>query len=188
MDLPAQSHLHLPMPSWLPTLERDGSYDDHDAMNLAIELSRRNSIDGEGGPFGAVVTDATTGALVACGLNRVRALGSSCLHAEVVAIIRAQQRLRVFSLDAAPHTLYSSCAPCAMCLGAIHWSGVSRIVCGASKEDAEAIGFDEGPVFAESYRYLEASGVEVVTEFKREQAAAVLRSYGGVIYNGRPER
>jgi len=43
-------------------------------------------------------------------------------------------------------------------------------------------------VFAESYRYLEASGVEVGTEFKREQAAAVLRSYGGVIYNGRPER
>ena len=58
--------------------------------------------------------------------------------------------------------LFTSCEPCCMCLGATLWSGVNRLVCAAKKDDASAIGFDEGPVFDESYEHLERSGVEVV--------------------------
>lgn len=81
--------------------------------------------------------------------------------------------------------LFTSCEPCAMCLGATLWSGVSRIVCAATKDDAQAIGFDEGPVFEQSYQHLEKAGIQVTRNVLREDAAKVLRRYGaiGVIYN-----
>ena len=73
-----------------------------------------------------------------------------------------------------------------MCLGATLWSGVRGLVSGASKEDAHAVGFDEGPVFAESWTYLEGRGVRVSRGVLRDEAAAVLQLYasmGGPIYN-----
>lgn len=84
--------------------------------------------------------------------------------------------------------LFTSCEPCAMCLGATLWSGVTRIVCGATKDDAQSIGFDEGPVFEESYKHLEEAGINVTRNVLRAEAAKVLQRYGGggcgPIYNG----
>jgi tRNA(Arg) A34 adenosine deaminase TadA len=74
-----------------------------------------------------------------------------------------------------------------MCLGATLWSGVKRMVCGASREDATRLQFDEGPVFPESYQYLERSGIRVERNVLRAEANAVMeryRSRGGKIYNG----
>jgi tRNA(Arg) A34 adenosine deaminase TadA len=74
-----------------------------------------------------------------------------------------------------------------MCLGATLWSGVKRMVCGASREDAARLKFDEGPVFPESYRYLEERGIRVEHNVLRDEAKAVMeryRSRGGEIYNG----
>jgi tRNA(Arg) A34 adenosine deaminase TadA len=72
-----------------------------------------------------------------------------------------------------------------MCLGATLWSGARELVCGATRDDATSIGFDEGPVFAESWAYLERRGVRVRRGVLREEAAGVLRLYrerGGAIY------
>jgi tRNA(Arg) A34 adenosine deaminase TadA len=160
--------------------------DDYERMGLAIELSARNVEAGTGGPFGAIVVDSADGRLLGVGVNRVVPLDNSLLHAETVAIMGAEQRIGSFSLADRSRELHASCAPCAMCLGAIHWSGVGRLVCGATREDAESLGFDEGPVFDESYRYLEQHGVEVVHGIRREEAADVMKSYverGGPIYN-----
>lgn len=65
------------------------------------------------------------------------------------------------------------------------WSGVSKLVCGATKADAEAIGFDEGPVFDQSYEALEQAGCKVVRDVLRDECKAVLQWYGnnGQIYN-----
>jgi tRNA(Arg) A34 adenosine deaminase TadA len=74
-----------------------------------------------------------------------------------------------------------------MCLGATLWSGVRRLVFGATRDDAAKLAFDEGPVFPESYRYLEERGIEIVRGMLRDEAAAVLDRYrarSGVIYNG----
>jgi tRNA(Arg) A34 adenosine deaminase TadA len=73
-----------------------------------------------------------------------------------------------------------------MCLGAALWSGVRRIVTGADRTDATALRFDEGPVFPESYAYLEERGVEITRGVLRQDAVAVLELYqrqGGSIYN-----
>ena len=160
--------------------------DDDERMGLAIELARRNVVAETGGPFGAIVVDSEDGRLLGVGMNRVVPLSNSLLHAEAVAVMGAESRVGSFTLADRSRELHASCAPCAMCLGAIHWSGVTRLVCGATREDAESLGFDEGPVFDESYRYLEEHGVEVVHGIRREEAAEVMQTYlerGGPIYN-----
>lgn len=131
--------------------------------------------------------DGPRGTLFSIGVNRVVTLGNSTLHGEMVAIQMAQKKLDAFSLRecGAEYHLYTSCEPCCMCLGSALWSGVSKIACAATKDDAEAIGFNEGPVFPESYEALESAGCRVVRNVLREEGAAVLNRYGnvGVIYN-----
>jgi len=107
----------------------------------------------------------------------------------MIALMFAQQRVGSFTLRSPgrpAHELITSCEPCAMCLGATLWSGVVRLVIGAERDDAMAVGFEEGPVFAESYTYIAARGVETVRGIRREEAAGLLRTYrdsGGPIYN-----
>ena len=159
-------------------------------LAAAIELARANVEQGTGGPFGAAIFEADTGRLVSVGVNSVVRLTNCTLHAEMVAFMMAQQRVGSFTLNAPglpAHELVTSCEPCAMCLGATLWSGVRRVVYGAAREDASKLQFEEGPVFPESYRYLEERGLTIIRNVLREEARSVLelyRSRGGMIYNG----
>jgi tRNA(Arg) A34 adenosine deaminase TadA len=161
----------------------------HERMRLVIELARQNVERRTGGPFGAAVFETTRGALVSVGVNSVVRLKNSTLHAEMLAIMLAQQRVGSYSLLGAelpPHELVSSCDPCAMCLGGVLWSGVRGLVTGADRTDACALNFDEGPIFPESYAYLSARGVAITRGVLRHEAVAVLELYrreGGLIYN-----
>ena len=165
--------------------------DDEARMGLAVLLARRNIEQRTGGPFGAAVFDRASGQLVSLGVNSVVRLNNCTLHAEMVALQFATTRHGRFSLDQpgerdAGYGLVTSCEPCAMCLGAVLWSGVSRVVCGAAREDATQLGFDEGPVFPASWEYLRARGIEIVLGVRRVEARAVLELYRGrgPIYNG----
>ena len=159
-------------------------------MDVAVALARENVGHGTGGPFGAVVFDLASGRAVAAGVNLVEQAANAVLHAEVVALMFAQRTVGRYSLhgdDLPPYALVTSCDPCAMCLGATLWSGVRDLECGALRDDAVRVGFDEGPVFPASWEYLEARGVRVRRGIRRAAAAAVLEEYrrgGGIIYNG----
>jgi tRNA(Arg) A34 adenosine deaminase TadA len=163
-------------------------------MQLAIELSRRNVECGTGGPFGAAVFERDSGRLLAVGVNRVIPTNCSIAHAETMAIANAQQTLGCFDLgtECLPaYELVSSTEPCAMCFGAVHWSGVRRLVCGARDEDARSVGFDEGAKPRGWVRALERRGVAVVRDVLRAEAKAVLVQYveaGGILYNARRGR
>jgi tRNA(Arg) A34 adenosine deaminase TadA len=74
-----------------------------------------------------------------------------------------------------------------MCLGATLWSGVRRVLCGATRDDAMLLQFDEGPVFASSWAYLRRKGLEVHRGVLRPEAVGVFDLYrerGGAVYNG----
>lgn len=171
---------HFQLPDWLlNTLGSvaTGPLSDEEQMRLAIQLSQTNTGQG-GGPFAALVVDRTNNTVVAAGVNLVTSQNLSCAHAEMVAISMAQQNLDCYRLsDKGDFQLVTSCEPCAMCFGAIPWSGVSRILCGADKADAEAVGFDEGPKPEDWKTALEVRGIEVVTGLLRTEAAGVLASY-----------
>jgi tRNA(Arg) A34 adenosine deaminase TadA len=188
--------LIIDLPDWVATLaQRQDSYrTDEDRMSLAIDLARENVVRDGGGPFGAVVFEDRTGKVVAAAVNRVQQLANCALHAEVMALMFAQQRVGCHTLyndRGMEYVLATSCDPCAMCLGAVLWSGVQRVICGATRDDAMDIGFDEGPVFPESLIYLRERGVRITHGIRREEATQVLQLYrdrNGIVYNGAAAR
>jgi tRNA(Arg) A34 adenosine deaminase TadA len=190
MSDPRQTVL-VTWPDWIhETIAFGTRYEsDEDRMRLAIELARQNVLRGTGGPFGAAIFECSTGALLSVGVNSVVRLNNSTVHAEMLAIMMAQHRVGSYTLAGSPSASYelvSSCDPCAMCLGAVLWSGVKRMVTGADRDDATALSFEEGPVFPQSYTYLEERGVAITRSVLRQEAAAVMELYrrqGGQIYN-----
>lgn len=187
----------LRLPDWVaPFLTRqpDSFPGAAERMHLALALARENVERGTGGPFGAAVFEAETGRLLAAGVNLVVAARCSVLHAEVVALILAQQRFGQFDLgsEGLPVCeLVTSAEPCAMCFGAVLWSGVKRLVCAARREDVERLGFDEGPKPADWPDQLQDRGISVTRDICRAEAVAVLDRYaatGGPIYNPTPPR
>ena len=159
-------------------------------MELAIKLSAEN-IKHDGGPFGAAIFERQTGKLIAPGINLVMQTNCSIVHAEIVALVLAQQKLGNFDLGAEglpDFELVSSTEPCAMCLGALPWSGIRSLVCGARDEDARSIGFDEGEKPVQWIEALENRSIKVTRDILRDTAKAILKQYvdeGGIIYNGR---
>ena len=189
---PPHPVVHVEYPGWVDSVcDWDRACPtDEERMGVAIGMARANVERAAGGPFGAAIFEAQSGRLVAVGMNSVVRLNNCTLHAEMMAFMMAQQRIASFTLNAPhlpAHELFTSCEPCAMCLGATLWSGVQRVVYGAAREDAAKLDFEEGPVFPESYRYLEERGISIVRNVLREQARSVLELYrakGGKIYNG----
>lgn len=97
-------------------------------MRRAIQLAVDNVKNG-GGPFGAVI--ARNGEIIAEGVNRVTPNHDPTAHAEVQAIRAAAARLENF--DLAGCSIYSSCEPCPMCLGAIYWAHLDHLYFAATK-------------------------------------------------------
>lgn len=181
------------MPEWLESYA--STYDPLPSlearMRFVIDASRKNVEEGSGGPFAAAVFEIGSGQLVSLGVNLVVTRKSSILHAEMVAIALAQMELGAYDLGGTgmtPHELVTSTEPCAMCFGAIPWSGVRHLATGASSEDARAIGFDEGPKPDSWIAELESRGIRVTPGVERAAARDVLQLYartGGHIYNSR---
>jgi len=158
-------------------------------MAVAISLADQNVRRKTGGPFGAVVVVEDGGEVVALGVNRVEPQLCSTAHAEIVALSVAQRVMGTWSLaetHLGPLQLVTSCEPCAMCLGAIPWSGVNSLLCGATKADAESAGFDEGARAPDWIEALERRGIDLRAGVLRDEAAQVLERYaarGRTIYN-----
>ena len=157
-------------------------------MRFVIQLALTNVAEETGGPFGAAVFETTTGRLVSIGVNLVVSTNCSLAHAEIVALANAQQAIGHFNLGAGGmprHELVTSCEPCSMCYGAIPWSGVQKVLCGARGSDAEAIGFDEGPKLKNWVKALEKREIAVIRDICQNEAVVVLQHYknaGGAIY------
>jgi tRNA(Arg) A34 adenosine deaminase TadA len=160
-------------------------------MEIVIEAARKNVFEKTGGPFAAGVFEAESGKLIALGVNLVTTESLSMLHGEMVALSLAQRNCQTWNLgsqDVPAHELVTSTEPCAMCLGGICWSGVTRVISGATEMDARQLGFDEGPKPGDWVLELQQRGIEVVPEVLRDEAVAVLTEYrqkGGVVYNAR---
>jgi tRNA(Arg) A34 adenosine deaminase TadA len=200
MTLPAKKsraafpEITLRLPRWVSEFLKLRGMTHHavsDRMGLVIELSRLNVENGTGGPFAAAVFDRRTNTLLAPGINMVTCARCSVAHAEVMAILTAQKMLGRHDLgwEGPPgYEIVSSTEPCAMCQGAIAWSGLRSLVCGATGGDACRIGFDEGPKSRNWVKQFRSRGISVTRNVCRKEAVAVLQSYkrrGGVVYNGR---
>ncbi len=176
------SAIEFRLPGWLTALPHPAApASDEACMRLAIAAAAENVARGTGGPFGACLRVDASGEVASVGVNLAMSSGNPVLHAETVAISLAALRLR----EAGGLTLFASCEPCIMCLGASHWAGIGRIVSAAAKADAEAVGFSEGAGTRELRTQMAGRGVAFTDGFLRQQGADVLHQYarqGGVIY------
>jgi len=160
-------------------------------MRFVIRLALTNVTAKTGGPFGAAVFETLTGRLIAVGVNVVEPSNCSLAHAEVVALANAHGVLKHFDLgatDLPKLELVTSCEPCAMCYGAIMWSGVRKVVCAARGSDATAIGFDEAPKPKNWIAELKKRRIPVTRDLCRQEAIVVFRQYQrmrGTLYNAR---
>lgn len=120
------------------------SSEDKKFLELAIKTAGDNMEDG-GGPFGAVIV--RDGIVIARSGNRVVPGHDPTAHAEVMAIRMAAESLGTHDLGDC--TIYASCEPCPMCLGAVYWAGIRRIVYASDRYRAAAAGFSDNHIYEE---------------------------------------
>jgi len=159
---------------------------------LVIDLARANFQRDTGGPFAAAVFDEADGRLVAIGVNRVVPMRCSSAHAEVMALSLAQRAAGTHDLGARgqpSRQLVVNWCPCAMCCGAVVWSGVRSLVIAGSGPELERItGFDEGPIHPSWADELTRRGVAVTDGVLRDETIAMFREFaasGRAVYNAR---
>jgi len=118
---------------------------DRNYMEMAVEIGQKGMRSGAGGPFGAVVVKDNL--VISAAHNRVFELNDPTAHAEVEAIRLACKNLNSYQLNGA--TIYTTCEPCPMCLGAIYWARPDKVIFGCTRNDAAKIGFDDEFIYQE---------------------------------------
>ena len=118
--------------------------DDEKFLRRAVEIALKE-LDNGAGPFGAVIT--SDGKIISEAVNRVVLKNDPTAHAEIIAIREAALTLNSHDLSAC--TLYTSCEPCPMCLGAIYWAGIKKVVYDCDRTDAAAAGFNDSMIYDE---------------------------------------
>lgn len=134
------------------------------ALNLAAEAARAGEV-----PVGAVVT--LGGAIVAEGVNRMRAGNDPTAHAEMVALRAAAEALGTSRLDQC--SLWVSLEPCAMCAGAVALARIKELRFAA--EDPKGGAVVNGPrLFGQPTCHHRP---DVLGGIGEEEAAAQLRDF-----------
>ena len=147
----------------------------HEAhMREAFAIARRARAHGNR-PFGALLV-AANGAVLAAAENTQVTDEQVFAHAELNLLQRA---VREFTPDVlATSTLYTNAEPCAMCAGAIFWSGVSRLVYGLSGDKLHQLsGFSPQMLVASARDILARAGrqVEIIGPIFETEAEALVR-------------
>jgi len=143
---------------------------DEEWLRRVIALAQKSREAGNH-PFAAIVLDGKR-ELLAEAFNDFR---SDCTgHAEIVAVRKVSSRHSPAELRGA--TLYSSAEPCAMCAGAIYWSGIGRVVYALSEERLLKLtgNHPENPTLSLPCREVFARGqreIEVVGPLLEDEAA-----------------
>lgn len=151
---------------------------ENEFMEIAIQQAEINLRDGCGGPFGAVVV--LDNHIIGRGRNLVAAYNDPTLHAEMVAIRDACQAISSFHLERA--SLFTTCEPCVMCLGAIYWARIEEVYFGSDSRMAQSIGFD---LDEEIYKQVRLPMDQRYVAFQRVLAADcddMMRRYSGKLY------
>ena len=149
-------------------------------MKIAKECAEHGVGCGEGGPFGAVITDKE-GNIIAKGNNMVLKNNDPTAHAEVTVIREACKKLGTYDLSG--YVLYTLCEPCPMCLSAIIWANIKEVYYACTRDDAGRIGFRDDVI----YEYLEGKNGELLNlkQIDREGYIELFEKYmqdGKTIY------
>lgn len=133
-------------------------------MKRAISLAEKGMDKNAGGPFGCVIVKDDE--IIAEGYNRVTSTNDPTAHAEMVAIRKACRKLKSFQLEDC--TIYTSCEPCPMCLGAIYWARPKMVYFACTKKDAAKIDFDDQFIYDELEKNIEDRDITFVRLMRKD--------------------
>lgn len=133
-------------------------------MQRAIDLAEKGMNGNSGGPFGAVIVKNDE--IIAEGYNKVTSTNDPTAHAEIVAIKEACRKLSSFQLEDC--TIYTSCEPCPMCLGAIYWARPKKVYYACNREDAAMIDFDDQFIYDEIEKKIEDRQIDFENIMRQE--------------------
>ena len=142
-------------------------------MQYAIDLADKGVDLNAGGPFGAIVVK--DGKIIGQGYNCVTSKNDPTAHAEVLAIREACKNLNSFQLDGC--TIYTSCEPCPMCIGAIYWARPKQVFYACSRNDASEIDFDDQFIYDELHKDMSKRTIKF-KGIMREEALKVFNKWG----------
>ena len=188
-----KTSIHRSLPEWVNKIDTNIScLTPEEQMRFTVSLLEQQIEHMSGGPFAAAIF-SPKGKLVAVGVNQVVAWNDPTAHAEMTAFRFGADMLKRFSFNDKSsgddgYILATTGQMCAMCFGATPWAGVSKVVVGARADDAEKMGFDEGPIHPDWKVELERRGIAVTEGILRELVLEQYARYvekGGVIYTGK---
>jgi len=142
-------------------------------MQLAVDEGFKNIRSGDGGPFGAVIV--RDGEVIAHARNKVLLTHDPTMHAEMIAIRLACERLGRFDLSDCD--MYSTCQPCPMCIGAIFWARIKRLYYGALDSDADAIGFSDKFIYDAIRANFQGQEALTIESLDREGCLELFRAW-----------
>ena len=148
-------------------------------LRQAIELARAARAHGAH-PFGSLIVDENGQVLVTARNNAVPPKGDPTQHAERLACSLVGRQFTTAQL--ARCTLYTSTEPCAMCAGAIYWTGVGRVVYALSEKGLYSLtgSHEENPTLDLPCREVFARGqrpTQVKGPFIEEEAAEIHQGF-----------
>lgn len=114
-------------------------------MDLARKYAEITSSSNLGGPFGATIVETSTGKVICTESNKVLEDKDPTAHAEVTAIRKACKILDTYDLRG--YTIYATGYPCPMCMSAIIWANLDKLIFACPSEDAADIGFRDDFIY-----------------------------------------
>ena len=140
-------------------------------IDIAIELSKKAFY-----PYGAIIVK--DGQIIGKSDANVPVSKTGFSHAELRAIEDAMQHLggHLCAEGGKGCTIYSSCEPCAMCMGAILYTGIERLVYAATLEDSKECVNEILAKAEEVASSCKNRKIEIVKELHRDKAVEVLKN------------
>lgn len=141
---------------------------DEQYIDIAIDISSKAKY-----PYGAIVVK--NGMIIGRSDDKTLMETSMYSHAELEAIESASKNKNLYG-DLRGATLYVSCEPCMMCMGAILYEEFSKIVYAATLEDSNNNYCPEIIVPIENLSKYSKNKIEIIAKLHRDKAVEVLKN------------
>ncbi len=136
-------------------------------IDIAIEISKKSKY-----PYGAIVVK--DGKIIGRSDDKTIIETSMYSHAELAAIESASKNKNLYG-DLRGATIYVSCEPCMMCMGAILYEEFSKIVYASTLEDSNYYYCPEIITDIEILSKYAKNKIEIIKKLHRDKAVEVLK-------------
>ena len=139
-------------------------------IDIAIDISKKAKY-----PYGAIIVK--NGEIIGRSDDKTLMETSMYSHAELEAIESASKNKNLYG-DLEGTTIYVSCEPCMMCMGAILYEGISKIVYAATLQDSNDYYCPEMITNIDELAKYGNTKIEIVKELHRDKAVEILKERG----------